>query len=94
MVCQEDPARKDSEVLRGVRWHVIITLVERTTVEAEVTKDAMGHPHLLLFFSLRYGFGRGLGGMTRSPEYPCSAVYFCGFWLLELWILESVSILN
>lgn len=91
MVCQEDPARKDPEVLRGVRRHVIITLVERTTVEA---KDAMGHPHLLLFCSPRYEFGRGPGGTTRSPEYTCSAVYFCGFWLLEFWILGLVSILN
>lgn len=94
MVCQEDPDRKDSEVLRGVRQHVILTLVERTTVEAEVAKDAMGHPHLLLFCSLRYEFGRGLGGMRRSPEYTCSAVYFCGFWLLEFWILELASVLN
>ena len=66
MVCQEDPTRKDPEVLLGVRWYVIITLVERTTVEAEVTKDAVGHSHLLLFCSLRCEFGRGLGGMTRK----------------------------
>lgn len=91
MVCQEDPARKDSEVLLGVRWYVVISLGEKTTVEVELTKDAMGHSHRLLFCSLRCEFGRGVGGMTRSPDYTCSALYFCGFWLVTESAGGSVS---
>ena len=86
MVCQEDPTRKDPEVLLGVRWYVIITLVERTTVEAEVTKDAVGHSHLLLFCSLRCEFGRGLGGMTRLHPRLHLLCHVC------LWFLASYRI--
>lgn len=88
MVCQEDPTRKDSEVLLGVRWYVIITSRWKDH-RSRGTKDAVGHLGISCYFcSLRCEFGRGLGaGQDYTPGYTCSAMYFCGFWL----VIESAG---